>query len=166
MGKEEANSSKGVDTPAKNEVIFGICGKNRESTAKNRKDLVGYGKCERWSHLSCYKLAKCVVEWDEVTFCFFCMKEVMTMLALYQSDQKTLETLRYNVNRLKGNKFTLKGGISRLRGKIEGLENKCKEMGKPMQALKVVIGGETQDDTLGKREQSEHQKNKFMGDKK
>ena len=62
--RDEVDFLGGAGTPAKGEVIYCICGKNRESAVKNKKDWVKCGRCERWSHLSCYKIATAAVAQD------------------------------------------------------------------------------------------------------
>ena len=55
------------------DIIRCICGRNRKSAAKDRKDWVQCETCSSWSHPSCYKIAQVVVAQEDVHFlCFFC----------------------------------------------------------------------------------------------
>ena len=54
-----------------------ICGKNRESVTKDKKNWVSCEVCPCWAHPSCYKLAQVVVAQDDVRFiCFLCAMSI------------------------------------------------------------------------------------------
>ena len=79
--KDEGNKGLLAKTPNKADVIRCICGKNRESAAKDRRDWVQCPDCGNWSHPSCYKIAQVVVAADGVPFlCFFCVMTLLTRM--------------------------------------------------------------------------------------
>ena len=68
LEKDEGNKGLLAKTPNKADVIMCICGKNRESAAKDRRDWVQCQDCRNWSHPSCYKIAQVVVAADGVEY--------------------------------------------------------------------------------------------------
>ena len=67
-----------ANTPCKTDVINCICGKNRESAAKDKRDWVCCEGCTCWSHPTCYRVAQVVVAKDDVHFlCFFCSTNIL-----------------------------------------------------------------------------------------
>ena len=67
-----------AQTPSKNDIISCICGKKRESAAKDRKDWVYCEGCMCWSHPSCYRVVQVLVARDDVyLLCFFCTRKIL-----------------------------------------------------------------------------------------
>ena len=93
-GKEESSKGLQAKTPAKGDTINCVCGRNRESAAKDRRDWVQCQVCGNWSHPSCHNVAQVVVARDDVPFiCFFCTMSALSrmqgLFKRYEVDQAT-----------------------------------------------------------------------------
>ena len=127
-----------LKTPVKKEDIFCICGKNRESLAKNKRDWVECEECKRWSHLSCYKIAKGVMEREDVQFvCVFCRMTTVSCqrkeTTACRQQQERLAGMEREISELKvklkesneqSEKY--KAEVTRLSSKVECLDRELK----------------------------------------
>ena len=126
--------------PSKVDVIRCICGRNRESEARDRKDWLQCETCSSWSHPSCYKIAQVVVAQEDVHFlCFFyAIRKLMVVQRFIDNEDIHLN----EVAQLKEEIATLKEDaeqrVSRLASRIEAREDEIEQLKQILTKLQEI----------------------------
>ena len=138
---DEVDFLGGAGTPAKGEVIYCICGKNRESAAKNKKDWV---ECGRWSQLLCYKIATAAAAQDEVRFfCFFSVMETIAKVSDLvngsHQHQDSLKALSEEIKELKKNAKLIRVEVATMKKHMIDLERDNESKDKNIGELYAIV---------------------------